>query len=120
MSFGLKVWLVIWSIVTIFYMAKSYMDPYNDRFLYNQIENYIFIFTPSCCVLFVSIYFQILKSFFKNIAVPCFIAIVTYFIVLIAALPYGFLGCLLAGLVVAPVGLFHYKLSVTFFGDIEF
>ncbi|MHC1721678.1 MAG: hypothetical protein AB9836_00590 [Aminipila sp.] len=101
-------------------MIKSYINPYNDRFLFDQIENYIFIFTPACCVLFISVFFQILKSYFKNILIPVCVAVPAYFIVLIAALPYGFLGCLLAGLLVLPVGLFHYKLSVTFFGDIEF
>jgi len=101
-------------------MIKSYIDPYNNCFLFDQIENYIFIFTPSCCVFFVSIFFQILKSFFKNIAVPGVTALIVYFIALIATLPYCISGCLLAGLVMIPVGLFHYKLSVTFFGDIEF
>lgn len=122
MSGGLKIWLAIWSIITGLLFLIILYTGFDTRFvLFQTIQDLrnLILFPLICSILFGSILFQILQVLFENKLIMIGIAIVTYFIVLITALPYSIYACLLLGILAAPAGLFHYKLSVSFFGEIE-
>lgn len=119
MPLGLKVWLSIWSFITAFIMFQSLDRDTYIIFSYEQMINNIFIFVPLCCVLFGSILFQVLQHVFKHTFITACVAIATYFIALKVLLPYSLCACLLLGVLAIPAGIFHYVLSVIFFGSIE-
>lgn len=119
MSLGLKVWLGVWGIVCGLIMSQNLVINGYADYIFNQFFSNTFIFAPMYSILFGSILFQLLQNIFKKLFIPGCITILIYFIVLFILLPYKFGACILLGLLVAPIGLFHLLLSIRFFGNFE-
>lgn len=119
MTLGLKVWMGAWSVsCSLIILYILYINK-NLKFEINQFFNNVFVFAPVFSILFGSILFQVLQNIFKKLLIPGVITIVIYFLVIFVLLPYRVSACLLLGLLVVPIGLFHLLLSIRFFGNFE-
>lgn len=117
MSLGLKLWLFVWSIISIIVIINNIHIEFDEQLILLQDASNVLLCAPFLCVLLGSILFQILSKVLSYSIITFLLSISIYFIACIAVLPYSFYSCIFIGILGAPLGVLHYILSTLFFGE---